>query len=110
MTELTPDVLKRIADILSSDKAQTKRATHVSDSLSTSTLISTTYGYIVSFNGFETFVGSNEVEADASIAESYALSNKLQAWYLNPRDTTSGPTTLSVSHDDYCDWLRRKDE
>jgi len=107
MTELTPDVLKRIADILSPEKAKTKRATHVSDSTFVS---ATTYGYIVSFNGFETFVGSNEVEADASIAESYALSNKLQAWYLNPRDTTSGPTTLSVSHDDYCDWLRRKDE
>lgn len=105
MTELTPEVLAKIRDILSPSQAQTKRATHVSDSALFGPSI---YGYIVSYNGFETFVSRSEALSVLN-AEAFALNESLQAWYLNPRDTTSGPTTVSVSHDEYCDWLRRKE-
>lgn len=102
MTELTPEVLAKIRDILSSSTAQTKRATHVSDSTEH------TY-YYIEHEGYATVVSSRDASS-RSEAFNVAFGDKLQPWYVI--DGVMGEDDVKVqewSHNDFCDWLRRRE-
>jgi len=111
MTELTPDVLKRIADILSPQQAQTKRATHVSDS-STDAVTQARIYYYVELGGFGTVVSSVDCPSGDFVFE-HVTNDRLQPWYrLRPNEYSSAdgmPLVMVWSHNDFCDWLRRRE-
>lgn len=97
MTELTPDVLAKIRDILSPDKAQTKRATY----------------YYVEFRGFATVVSSVDCQRIDN-AFYYAMHEKLQPWYVVDQselhiDAIHAGFIKEWTHNDFCDWLRRRE-
>lgn len=110
MTELTPEVLAKIRDILSSSTAQTKRATHVSDSTER-------VYYYVEYRGFATVVSSRDItlatDAQEAQAVDFAFNDKLQPWYrlsvLEQSIGISDPQVTKWTHNDFCDWLRRRE-
>lgn len=108
MTELTPDVLAKIRDILSPSTAKTKRATHVS-SIS---VVDRMY-YYVEFRGFATVVSSVDCQRIDN-AFYYAMHEKLQPWYVVDQselhiDAIHAGFIKEWTHNDFCDWLRRRE-
>lgn len=102
-SELTPEQIERIRQFLAkqtSSRAEVKAPDE-------------RRYFHIEWRGFDTVVPSS----DSSMLEaaSYALSEKLQAWYyIAPYEQkpslTGAPTTTCWTHDQYCDWLRRKEQ
>lgn len=66
------------------------------------------FGYIINVvDIFETFVAWNEAN-DISSALEVALKDKHQSWHRVGGEDLEGHHERQITHDEYCDWLRRE--
>jgi hypothetical protein len=62
--------------------------------------------YLVRHEGFETIVDGRDAETPEQAAE--AASGPLQRWYrVAPLNLNTNYNVECITHDQYCDWLRR---
>jgi hypothetical protein len=102
MTELTVEQLALVRQYLAkqaSNRAEVEQLTRARY-------------YHIEFQGFDTIVPSSECEEANAV--DYAMSERLQAWYRVPtpeRDYNASelPVLTVYTHDQYCDWLRKKE-
>ena len=69
-----------------------------------------THGWLIQYQGFETFISWREASSVEEAIER-ATHDTNQAWYGIPGSVSpiEGVTGRPVTHNDYCDWLRRED-